>query len=278
MCTIVYEAEYRYTRIDFPRPPVSQWPPLLPAISGLVPPLIMHYINFEQLENIDAQSYREKKPFPWINPPGLLTEQGYLKLLDALPDRAQFGSSFGLKRKNHQQPHDRFILEYHEQLEVADAWHEYIAELRSARYKKNLCRLLGEPSVVLNFHWHYTPHGCSVSPHADSPRKAGSHIFYFNTNEDWQPSWGGDTVLLDDGGTLPTRSAPNFDDFSSEIAAQTLGNRSLLFSRTDHAWHGVRPIACPEDRLRKVFIVVINRNRLGDKIRRRFTRREFSYY
>jgi hypothetical protein len=253
-----------------------------PAIAGYFgsnPKLhTMRYIDFNELDKIDAQSYQGQKPFPWINPLGLLTERGYLALLETLPDLSQFGSSFGLQRKNDQQPHDRFILEYTEHLEIADVWHEYVAELRSERYKKILCRLLNQPSVALNFHWHYTPNGCSVSPHADSPRKAGSHIFYFNTAEDWESSWGGHTVLLDDGGTLPVRSSPKFDDFSSEVAAQALGNRSLLFSRTDHAWHGVRPITCPQDRFRKVFIVVINRNRFGDKLRRRLARREFHYY
>ncbi|MFP6781114.1 MAG: 2OG-Fe(II) oxygenase [Gammaproteobacteria bacterium] len=238
----------------------------------------MRYIDFNQLEKIDAESYRVRKPFPWINPTGLLTEQGYLTLLGAMPDVSQFNSSFGLERKNDQTPHDRFILEYDEHLAIADVWHEFIAELRSARYKNNLCRLLDEPSVALNFHWHYTPDGCFVSPHADSPRKAGSHIFYFNTDEDWKSSWGGHTILLDDGGQMPSRSSPTFDDFSGEVATQTLGNRSLLFTRTDHAWHGVRPISCPENRFRKVFIVVINRNRFGDRVRRRFVRREFHYY
>ena len=37
--------------------------------------------------------------------------------------------------------------------------------------------------------------------------------------------------------------------------------RSLLFKRTEHAWQGVREIRCPEDKLRKVFIVVFERVR-----------------
>ena len=39
--------------------------------------------------------------------------------------------------------------------------------------------------------------------------------------------------------------------------------------RTDHAWHAVRPIDCPEDRLRRVFIVVVNPNKLFWKVRDR---------
>ena len=39
--------------------------------------------------------------------------------------------------------------------------------------------------------------------------------------------------------------------------------------RTDHSWHAVRPIACPDDKLRKVFIVVINPDSLFWKVRDR---------
>ena len=238
----------------------------------------MHYVDFERLEKIDEHDYQSRHPFPWINPDRILTDAGFAALVETLPDVDQFDASFGVERKNAQQAHDRFVLEYTEDLDLAKPWRDCIAELRSERYKANLCRLLGERSVVLNFHWHYTPGGCSVSPHADSIRKAGSHIFYFNTPEDWDASWGGHTVLLDDGGTIPYRSSPSFDDFRSEIASEAIGNRSLLFSRTDRAWHGVRPVCCPEGHLRKVFIVVINRDRWRDRARRLVRHRELAYY
>ena len=91
--------------------------------------------------------------------------------------------------------------------------------------------MLGRRFFSLRFHWHYTPNGCSISPHCDSKTKFGSHIFYFNTAADWDPAWGGQTVLLDDGGRLTPKSAPRFEDFDRVITAETLGNRSLLFAR-----------------------------------------------
>ncbi|MHB1959739.1 MAG: hypothetical protein ACYCO5_11980, partial [Acidobacteriaceae bacterium] len=36
------------------------------------------------------------------------------------------------------------------------------------------------------------------------------------------------------------------------------GNESLFFQRTEHSWHGVRPLECPSGRLRKLFIVTVN--------------------
>jgi len=86
--------------------------------------------------------------------------------------------------------------------------------------------MFGRDSLSLTLHWHYAPRGCSVSPHCDAVRKLGSHLCYFNTEEDWDPSWGGQTLLLD-------------------------------FMREDSSWHGVRTLQCPEGGYRKVFVVVI---------------------
>jgi len=98
-----------------------------------------------------------------------------------------------------------------------------------------------------------------VSPHTDARRKIGSHIFYFNTPEDWDASWGGQTLVLDDGGRMRAHSEPKAGKFREVAASQILGNQSFIFKRTEHSWHAVNPIKCPPDRMRKVFIVVINR-------------------
>ena len=123
--------------------------------------------------------------------------------------------------------------------------------------------------VFLTGHWHYTPRGCSVSPHCDAYWKLGSHIFYFNQESDWQPAWGGATLVLDDGGALPYSSAPAFDDFAASQSVTPVGNRSMLFLRTDHSWHGVRSLACPEGAMRKVFIIEYRLDRLRERFRAR---------
>jgi len=219
----------------------------------------MMYLNEEQLRAIDPVTFRSRQPYPWINPEGVLTEEGYQRLLEALPDVTLFTPLFGGERVYGQQSHDRFSLEYRDDLTVAEPWKEFIAELQGKDYQDFLRRLLRLHSFELLFLWHYTPNGCSVSPHCDSRRKLGSHIFYFNTAQDWDPAWGGETLILDDGGGFNRKSAPHFDDFERVTAAEALGNRSLLFTRTDHSWHGVHKIRCPEGHLRKVFIVVISR-------------------
>jgi Rps23 Pro-64 3,4-dihydroxylase Tpa1-like proline 4-hydroxylase len=117
--------------------------------------------------------------------------------------------------------------------------------------------MFGRDDFRLRFHWHYTSAGCSVSPHCDARRKIGSHIFYLNTENDWRPEWGGETLILDGVGRIPMNSAPRFEDFADAKPAATLGNRSLLLMRRPHSWHGVKRLACPPHALRKVFIVVV---------------------
>ena len=230
----------------------------------------MTYLNFAALEAISAQSFQEAKPYPWMNPPDLLTEAGYQGLVETLPNVSMFEKRFGVKRAHGQQSHDRYTLEYRPGLPLSPHWNQFLAELQGKPYSNFLKRLFGVKSLELNFHWHYTPNGCSVSPHCDAKHKLGSHIFYFNTKEDWDPAWGGETVILDDQGRFSRKSAPSFEDFPQSLASTAIGNFSLIFQRLDKSWHGVRPVQCPEGHMRKVFIVVINRLSLADRIQRVF--------
>ena len=232
-----------------------------------------NYINFENLESINPAEFRGTSPYPWINPEGLLTDEGYDRLLNNMPDVSLFEKKFGYGRIAGQKPHDRYSLEYTSGTPVPAAWKEFIDELRSDRYRNAIARLYNAKKINFRFHWHYTPNGCSVSPHTDSVREHGSQLFYFNSEDDWDPAWGGHTLVLDDGGKLEFESAPTFDDFDNEIVANCMGNHSLIFQRTRHSWHAVREINCPEGSLRKVFIIVANPENLYRRVRDRVMRK-----
>ncbi len=218
----------------------------------------MTYLDFDRLAGVDVEAFRNTRPYPWMNPQGLLTDDGFRRLVETLPDPALFTKVFGMARSHGQYPHDRLSLDYREDLPIDQAWHDFVDELRGPQYHKFISRTFQRRKFLLNFHWHYTPNGCSVSPHCDATRKLGSHIFYFNTGQDWDPSWGGETLILDDNGRFERKSAPKFEEFDKVIAGQAIGNRSLLFARNEKSWHGVREIHCPEGKYRKVFIVVVN--------------------
>lgn len=227
----------------------------------------MNYLDLDKLEAIDVAEYQQRKPYPWVNPRGLLTDEGFQALLDNMPELSLFEKKFGYERRAGQAPHDRYSLEYAPDTPVPQPWKEFIAELCSDRYRNAIARLFAAKKIEFRFHWHYTPNGCSVSPHTDARREHGSHLFYLNGENDWDPNWGGETILLDDGGRLDYNSAPSLEAFDSEIACKSIGNYSAILKRTDHAWHAVRPIHCPEDRMRRIFIVVVNPDSLFWKVR-----------
>jgi hypothetical protein len=225
-----------------------------------------------RLSAIETAAFRQADPYPWLNPEGLLTAEGFDLLRRNMPGTEQMKASFGRKRAHGQKPHDRYALEYRPDLDLHPAWHQFIAELNAPTYQDWLARLFATRRFTLSYHWHYAPRGASVSPHCDAKRKLGSHIFYFNTEDEWQREWGGQTVILDDGGRFSRSSAPGFDDFDRSWVADAMGNRSLLFQRQGNSWHGVQVLDCPDDRLRKVFIVVVNADNLSARLRRLFHR------
>jgi hypothetical protein len=231
-------------------------------------------LDADALAAIPTASFREADPYPWLNPEGVLTDEAFELLRANMPPLDLMKASFGRKRAHGQTPHDRYALEYHPDLDIHPAWHQFVAELNGPVYQDWLARLFATHRFRLTYHWHYAPQGASVSPHCDAKRKLGSHIFYFNTSDEWDASWGGETVVLDDGGKFSRASAPDFDDFDQSWSAHAIGNRSLLFQRQGNSWHGVKPLNCPEDRLRKVFIVVVNADTLAGRLRRLFHKPE----
>ncbi|HKA13756.1 MAG TPA: hypothetical protein VKH41_01960 [Myxococcota bacterium] len=223
-------------------------------------------LDFAKLEAIDTDWFRARTPYPFVNPEALIRPEAWERLEAELPTLDQFDQKFGKERRAGQAPHDRYSLEFREGVRVSPAWRTFIDELRSDRYRANVCRLYGVKDVEFRFHWHYTPRGRAVSPHVDQEREFGSHIFYFNAKR-WQDDWGGHTLLLGDARGFHRDSAPASADFAEVVRAECVGNRSLLFRSGSLGWHAVDAIECPEDEMRRVFIVVINTTALYWRIR-----------
>jgi len=225
----------------------------------------MGFLDNERLLQIaaDAATFLGRKPYPHASMQGVIREEGFQRLCDEVPPLDLFQSQFGVARSYGQKSHDRYALQYQPGLDpvLSPAWREFIRELHDQPYREFLRRTLGleaRERFVMSMHWHFAPNGASVSPHTDARRKIASHIFYLNTPEDWDERWGGHTLVLDDAGLLSAH-ARNIETLKKVAASEMLGNRSFMFKRTEHSWHGVDTIVCPPGHMRKVFIVVINR-------------------
>jgi hypothetical protein len=218
----------------------------------------MNYLNRECLEKLSAEDFQKREPYPWAGLEQTLTPEGYERLRETLPAVDGFNKMVGVKRAYGQGPHDRYLLHYYPGLEIAEPWKEFLAELKGPVYGDFLRRVLGPHNFIPTFEWYYAWEGCAVSPHCDAARKLATHIFYFNTNDDWDSKWGGEILILDSEHKFPTHSGPRFDQLKVAAAIEPRGNGSLLFERTPHSWHGVRPLGCPPGKLRRLFLITIN--------------------
>ncbi len=219
--------------------------------------MAVEYLNRDCLVAASAEVFRKQRPYPWLILENTLTDEGFRLLRENLPDVSLFNRDEGIKRAHGQAPHIRYSLHYRHSLKLPQPWMEFLSELGSEIYHSFLCRILCTENFVLTYEWHYAWQGCSVSPHCDAARKIATHLFYFN-HEEWDPAWGGQTLILDDGGCFRTHSAPKFDELRVAGSSPPRGNNSLLFQRTPHSWHGVRPLNCPPGIMRRVFKVTIN--------------------
>lgn len=218
----------------------------------------MDYLNRACLEAVSPGEFQARQPYPWTNLEASLTPEGYEALRQNLPAVVDFDRQVGIRRGYGQAPHDRYLLHYRPSLDIAQPWKEFLAELQGPVYQSFLRRVLGAHTFIPTFEWYYAWQGCAVSPHCDAARKLATHIFYFNTEADWDPAWGGEILILDSERRFKAHSAPQFDDLKVAASLKPRGNGSLFFQRTPHSWHGVRPLECPPGRLRRLFIVTVN--------------------
>lgn len=218
----------------------------------------MNYLDSAVLESVGAEEFTNRKPYPWAYMKGLLTTEGYKLLKSTLPTVHLFDRYMHGRRAHGDMLHEGSMLQYKPGLALAEPWREFLEELNGPEYQGFLQRMLGNRRCIPTFSWHYAPQGYSVSPHCDESRKYATHIFHFNDPEEWDPAWGGETLILASDKSIPTSAAPSFKDLKVVAGYGPAGNGSLLFARTPHSWHGVKPLTCPEGKLRKIFSVTLN--------------------
>ncbi len=224
------------------------------------------------LAELTAGQVARDVPFRHASLEGLLSPDAFDQLRAEYPPLELFERHVGLPRRFGQMSHDRLYLElgsslYHEGTsrgpgviamdDLSPAWQQFVKQLKAEPYRSAVLRLLGAREAMLRFTWHVAFSGCSVSPHRDASEKLGTHLFYFNTDREWQAEWGGATLLF--GRRTAWTMNPGFDQFERTVEAPFLGNQSLIFRNDRSAWHGVRPLSAPAGAYRKLFAVVFDR-------------------
>lgn len=206
----------------------------------------------------------------WYNPSQVISPDFFAQLCKDFPSLDHFEWHDGYQRKHGQRPHNRFYLAYEESLHhlepysgkglikhhsLPESWQLFMHELETNKEYRDFMRdFLKVKDFITRYEWHVGGTGCEVSPHLDADAKIGKHIFYFNTAEDWDENWGGQTVLLE--GKRVDNMRPDFEDFENAIETKILNNHSFLLRNGPTSWHGVKPLTCPNNKYRKILNVV----------------------
>jgi hypothetical protein len=216
------------------------------------------------LESLTLEEFRAREPFPWHSFDGLLTDDAFARLRADFPRRDLFEWREGLQGQHYTRPHDRWFLEYRPDepsapgsarlSDLPDVWQRFLGELQgNTHYRELVTEWLGLDEYELRLTWHLGVTGSEVSPHLDTDKKIGTHIYYFNSADDWDPAWGGNLLVLKNDAN--GRKDPDFSDLTQEAEVDTLGNRSFLFKNSPRSLHGVRRLECPSGRYRRLFNV-----------------------
>ena len=228
------------------------------------------FINTKVLESFSNRDFKVRKPYPWQNFHQFLTPDGFAALYRDFPSLDCFEQHNGIARAYNQRPHNRYYLAYESSIyqtataetgiirhqDLPPTWQAFIEELeRSSAYRRLLKTAFSVADYRIRYAWHLGFNGSEVSPHVDSPDKIGTHILYFNTQEDWQPEWGGDILVLN--GKQTAKMNPDFTDFAQATPVQISGNQSFFFKNSQDGWHGVKPLTCPSSAYRRLFNIII---------------------
>ena len=232
----------------------------------------MELWNKQTISSFDGENFLRNTPCPWWNFKALLNDVTFDTLAAEYPTLDQFERHADIARVYDQRSHNRYYLALETSVygsketglikfeQLSPTWQFFIKGLNSDPYLEFVSDLLGQSDMSIRFAWHVAQNGQDVSPHIDSERKIGTHIFYFNTNADWSVEWGGGTVFYANKQSLNYN--PEVEDFDTKHVASILSNYSTLFRNSDNAWHGVEPISCPDGHYRRIFNVIFEYNKL----------------
>ncbi|MDF7676493.1 hypothetical protein PT286_07060 [Neisseriaceae bacterium ESL0693] len=238
------------------------------------------FFNVEVLRSYSPEVFNAVHPFPHHLFKNILLPEAFDELYQDFPSLNLFEKHVNLIRgKSGQRPHNRYYMAYERSIYhnkrhgLADSavgvatmdnlppvWQRFMQEIfTSEDYRLFLMRLLGcaPDEYKIRYAWHVGETDSEVSPHVDSPDKIGTHIFYFNTRDDWHLEWGGSILALGDKKVPQTN--PDISDFGQIQSFDIRDNSSFLFKNTGNGWHGVEKLTCPANHYRRLFNVIVQK-------------------
>lgn len=190
-----------------------------------------------------CDEYAAARPFPHIALDGIFPED----LLDAV--LGEFPSADQDQWLQFESDNERKLASNRES-QMGDTTRHLLSELNSSAFIDFLEGLTGISGLVPDPHLeggglHQIERGGHLNIHIDFNRHPRTRLdrrlnVLVYLNRDWDPEWGGGLELW------------SADMQRREVRIDPLFNRMVVFSTTEHSYHGhPEPLACPEDRSRR---------------------------
>lgn len=222
-------------------------------------------------------------PFPFAVLSNVFETSYFDRLCDTFPDDSylsqynNLGNKLLLSENSNSERYANFLKQNHEwrQLYQVVKSPEFVDYILSILYKLNVdlnCKgmLILRPDdsehphegLVGRLEFSSMPaHGGAHRPHTDLPKKVVSIVVSMTRNRDWNPAYGGETVIYspkkpEDSFNLVDRYR-DFDDMNIIKALPFRENCGNLIVKTHNSWHGVSPLkAEPGETARRRTIVL----------------------
>lgn len=191
---------------------------------------------------------RHRAPFSWAQVSDLLDAAYAEELADHFPSSVLRESR---SPQGHYLLRDRTLIEAGEQTATAAAlhgvWRQLLDWLLTPEYRTFVSEATGADLAGCRLKvrlCEYGP-GTFMTAHTDRPDRVATQILYLSRS--WDRSWGGGLDIM----TSPDDADP------AAVAASVWPrfNTSVLFARSDHSYHAVRPVSPDAPELRRTLLV-----------------------
>lgn len=200
------------------------------------------------------EEYLSTDPFPWSNIQDLIFRDKYWQLVSEMPGPRD-ESEWNYNRINFSiNPPDYDSSDIY----INNDWLNLLNEFKSDLYLSMVETLTGlhRSRFHLKFQWTYRKED-PIKPHPDVEKKR--HVLVcFMFEPDYQSEWKGSTIILKvkNGIDLERQWTEDFSPFQYILYPKTFPNYSVMFNVGYDSYHAGDDILFPENRHRKIFMVI----------------------
>lgn len=197
------------------------------------------------------EQFRSAKPYPHIVIENFLEQEFLREVVDAYPDFGKVWADAQGTRDAFEALREKFKVQISESDKFPDPVKRLNDELASEEFLAALEYITGIEGLVADpalrgGGMHLTGPRGRLDVHVDFnySRELEQHrrlniLIYLN--EQWPKEWGGAVELW------------NTEVTKCEVSLPPIMNRCVIFETSDHSYHGVEPVTCPQNVARKSF-------------------------